>query len=58
LLEALSPESALRRGYAIVRDAKGKVLKSGKSVSIGDKVNIQLADARVGAEVREVSQNA
>lgn len=58
LLEALSPESALRRGYAIVRDAGGKVLKSGKSVSVGDKVKIQLADARVGAEVREISQNA
>lgn len=58
LLEALSPESALRRGYAIVRDAGGRVLKSGKSVSVGDKVKIQLADARVGAEVREISQNA
>lgn len=58
LLEALSPESALRRGYAIVRDAEGKVLKSGKSVSVGDKVKLQLADARVGAEVTEVSQNA
>lgn len=58
LIEALSPELALRRGYAILRDAEGKVLKSGKSVSVGDKVKIQLADARVGAEVREVSQNA
>lgn len=58
LLSALSPESALRRGYAIVRDNEGKVLKSGKSISNGDKVSIQLTDARISAQVGEVSQNA
>jgi exodeoxyribonuclease VII large subunit len=55
LLAALSPEAALKRGYAIIRDVDGKVLKSGKSISAGDKVRIQLTDARVSAEVREVS---
>ena len=58
LLSALSPETALKRGYAILRNADGKVLKSGKSISAGDKVRIQLTDARISAEVREVSQNA
>jgi exodeoxyribonuclease VII large subunit len=58
LLAALSPETALKRGYAILRSADGKVLKSGKSISAGDKVRIQLTDARISAEVREVSQNA
>ena len=58
LLNALSPESALQRGYAIVRSVQGNVLKSGKSVSVGDEVKIQLADARISAEVREVFENA
>lgn len=58
LLSALSPEAALKRGYAIVRNADSKVIKSGKSISVGDKVRIQLTDARISAEVREVSQNA
>lgn len=58
LLAALSPETALQRGYAILRDVDGNVLKSGKSISAGDKVRIQLTDARISAEVREVSQNA
>jgi exodeoxyribonuclease VII large subunit len=58
LLAALSPTAALKRGYAILRDADGNVLKSGKSISAGDKVRIQLTDARISAEVREVSRNA
>ena len=58
LLTALSPEAALKRGYAIIRNIEGNVLKSGKSVSVGDKVKIQLADARLSAEVGEVSHNA
>lgn len=58
LLAVLSPEAALKRGYAIIRSEQGDVLKSGKSISTGDKVRIQLADAQIRAEVREVSQNA
>lgn len=58
LLEALSPEAALKRGYAIIRNLEGNVLKSGKSISVGDEVRLQLTDARLSAEVREVSHNA
>jgi exodeoxyribonuclease VII large subunit len=58
LVAVLNPEAVLRRGYAIVRNLQGNVIKSGKTVSIGDKVHIQLTDARVSAEVRDISQNA
>lgn len=55
LLHALSPEAALQRGYAIIRDAQGAVVRSGKSLTIRDEVSIQLADARIRAAVKEIS---
>ncbi|HEY1835775.1 MAG TPA: exodeoxyribonuclease VII large subunit [Candidatus Saccharimonadales bacterium] len=54
LLAALSPEMALRRGYAIVRDAHGRVLRSGKVTRVGAIVEVQLVDASLRATVKEI----
>lgn len=54
LLAVLSPEAALRRGYAIVRDAHGRVLRSGKATQVGAIVEAQLADASLRAAVKEI----
>ncbi len=54
LLEALNPESALKRGYAVLRSGN-KVIKSIKSVKIGDKLDIQMHDGSAEATVNKVN---
>lgn len=47
LLETLSYQATLRRGYAIVRDPTGKVLRTVKQVSGESSVDLTLADGDV-----------
>ena len=51
-LRALSPRSTLDRGYAIVR-AKEQILRSGRAVEPGERVEIELAEGGIGARVEE-----
>ncbi len=53
LLAALNPDAVLRRGYAIVRSGQ-KVLRSTKTLSGGDIVNVQLATGRFTAAVERL----
>jgi exodeoxyribonuclease VII large subunit len=53
LLNVLSPEAVLRRGYAIVRKNR-KVVRSRKDIQTGDIVEVQLADAFASASVTEI----
>lgn len=53
LLRALAPGTILERGYAIIRQADGRVVRSRRQVAPGDIVDIQVADGRFGAAVRE-----
>lgn len=46
LLEALSPQAVLKRGYAILR-AEGKLLRSTKSVRSGQLIEAQLRDGKL-----------
>lgn len=57
LLEALNPETILRRGYAVVRK-NGKALKSLKAVKIGDTLKVQLAEGYIGAKVNSIDSQA
>ncbi|MDA8243822.1 MAG: exodeoxyribonuclease VII large subunit [Elusimicrobia bacterium] len=50
-LKALSPLFPLRKGYAIVKDAKGKAVRSAAALSAGDRLNLQFAEGRADAEV-------
>ncbi|MBF0170234.1 MAG: exodeoxyribonuclease VII large subunit [Nitrospinae bacterium] len=50
-LSALSPLGALARGYALVTDADGQVVKSVAAVKTGSAVSIRLADGTVDAVV-------
>lgn len=54
LLGAFDPEAALQRGYALVR-MDGSLIRSGKRLKAGDELNIHLSDARVTADVKQVS---
>ena len=50
-LDALSPLKVLGRGYAMVQDSEGTVLKSAKQVSPGDSIRVQLCEGRLNCLV-------
>jgi exodeoxyribonuclease VII large subunit len=50
-LEALSPLAILNRGYALVFDAKGRLVKDAARFKAGDDVSARLARGRVRARV-------
>jgi len=50
-LEALSPVAILNRGYALVFDAKGQLVKDAARLEAGDEVSARLARGRVRARV-------
>jgi exodeoxyribonuclease VII large subunit len=49
-LRTLSPRSTLERGYAIVR-ARGEIVRSAGAVKAGDRLEVEVADGRLGAKV-------
>ncbi|MBZ5572951.1 MAG: exodeoxyribonuclease VII large subunit [Acidobacteriia bacterium] len=51
-LQALSPLAILDRGYALVFDASGKLLKDARKVKAGDEISARLAKGTVRAEVK------
>jgi len=50
-LASLSPLAILDRGYALVFDAQGNLLKDADRVDPGDEVSIRLARGQLGANV-------
>jgi exodeoxyribonuclease VII large subunit len=51
-LDERSPLGLLERGYAIIYDAAGRVVRSVEQVAIGDELAVQLARGRLAAEVK------
>ena len=50
-LEALSPVAILNRGYALVFDAKGQLVKDAAQLDVGDELSARLARGRVRGRV-------
>jgi exodeoxyribonuclease VII large subunit len=50
-LQSLSPLAILDRGYALVFDSEGKLLKDANQVRIGDTVSARLAQGQIEASV-------
>ena len=50
----LSPLGVLERGYAIVQDESGRLLRRATETAPGRRLRIRLHQGRLGAEVREV----
>lgn len=50
-LAALDPHSVVRRGYAIVRGSKGGVVKNALDLKIGERLDVELGNGRVQADV-------
>lgn len=53
VLTAYDPQTALNRGYAIVR-LQDKVIRQGSDVSVGDELTLQMQDAMLATEVKQV----
>jgi len=58
-LAALDPSTILKRGYAVVEDADtGLPVARASEASVGQRVNVQLQDGRLGAKVSEIAPAA
>jgi len=55
LLETLGPSATLKRGYAIVTDESGKVVRSTQHIEQGDTIAVSLDDGHLRARVDEKS---
>ena len=53
-MDALSPSRVLERGYAVVRDRNGRVLRDAAQTSSGSALDITLAVGQLHVEVRHV----
>jgi exodeoxyribonuclease VII large subunit len=55
LLGSLGYHSVLARGFALVRDADGTMVRSAHAVTPGRELDIEFADGRVTADAREIA---
>jgi exodeoxyribonuclease VII large subunit len=56
-LEALNPKGVMRRGYAVVRDSDGNILRSVEGVTAGTTIRVEVADGELLAGVHEVKKH-
>jgi exodeoxyribonuclease VII large subunit len=52
-LNALSPVKILDRGYALVFDEEGRLVKDATQLSIGDRISARVSRGTLVAEVKE-----
>ena len=52
-LATLDPQAPLARGYALVRDGRGRFVRSCSDVADGDDIRVRVADGEFGARVTE-----
>ena len=50
-LQSLSPLAILNRGYALVFDSEGKLLKDSSRIKVGDEISARLAKGEIKAQV-------
>jgi exodeoxyribonuclease VII large subunit len=53
-LHALSPLEILARGYAICRNAEGRIMKDAALATAGDRVSVKLARGELNCQVNEI----
>ena len=54
LLNALSPEKMLKRGFALITDDSGNSIYSVKNLKVKDNVLVQFHDGKITAEVNSL----
>lgn len=50
-LSALDPAAVIRRGYALVRQQSGEIVRSAETVAVGDRLRVQLAQGEITVRV-------
>ena len=55
-VEALNPLAILNRGYSVVSDGDGKVIKSAQEVRTDDEISIRLSEGEIEAGVRKIKK--
>lgn len=55
-IEALSPVAILERGYALVFDSSGKLLKDASQVQVGDEISARVAKGTIESVVKKTRQ--
>ncbi|MBN1404375.1 MAG: exodeoxyribonuclease VII large subunit [Opitutales bacterium] len=50
-LESASPQSVIKRGFAILRRADGEIVSDGASLGKGERIELELRDGKRGARV-------
>ncbi len=58
LLSAYSYKSVLARGFALVRDARGQMVRTAASITCGARLTLEFADGRIGATAHTESPSA
>ena len=58
LLETLSYQATLKRGYALVKSADGKIVRSASQLRENDAVSIDMSDGSAGAVITEQAKSA
>lgn len=58
LLDSLNPEAVLQRGYAIVRDGSGKIVKRTDQAIPQSRVSIRVSDGEFSARVTDPDEGA
>jgi exodeoxyribonuclease VII large subunit len=53
-LQALDPKSILQRGYAVVRQQNGAIVRQSDRLRLGEELEIQLDRGRIGVRVLEI----
>jgi exodeoxyribonuclease VII large subunit len=53
LLVSLSYQGVLQRGFALVKDAQGRSVRSVSTIKAGERLDIEFADGHVGARAEE-----
>ncbi len=56
-LDAMSPLKVLTRGYAVAQKTDGEVIRSVKQVSIGENIQVMVADGILDTNVAAVKEN-
>lgn len=55
VLDSLSPLKVVERGYAVVRDRQGHILKSVEKMEVNQEVEVQMRDGWVNVQVNQVN---
>ncbi len=56
-LRSLDPRAVLQRGFALLRQADGSLVRSTAQASLGQHLTAELADGSLGVEVKDIRKN-